>query len=62
MNSEFEGDISLSEELTEQDFHDVAQNGGTINIAGIGDAWLSNLLGNNGLICTYTKECQRNCN
>ncbi|MGO4419875.1 plantaricin C family lantibiotic [Streptomyces sp. MCAF7] len=58
MNPEFEGDISLMEELAEQDFHDVAHHGGT----SVMDPITSWFLGNNGIFCTLTKECQPNCN
>lgn len=60
MNPEFEGDIPLAEELAEQDFHDVAQHGGTM----LPDPLTSMYLGGGryGWFCTLTKECQPNCN
>ncbi|MDX3229893.1 plantaricin C family lantibiotic [Streptomyces sp. ME19-01-6] len=59
MQPEFEGDISLVEELAEQDFHDTTQNGGTL-----ADVFTSRYLGGGayGWFCTLTKECQPNCN
>ncbi|MEU1787921.1 plantaricin C family lantibiotic [Streptomyces sparsogenes] len=60
MNSEFEGDLSLVEELAEQDFHDVAQHGGTIELAHRISQYFGG--GGYGIFCTLTKECQPNCN
>jgi hypothetical protein len=67
MNSEFEGDLSLMEELAEQDFHEVAQHGGTlgpIEMATIIHRVSAHFGGNGGygMFCTMTKECQPNCN
>ena len=49
-------DITLFEELAEQDL--VQANGGTIP-PGTLASWY---LGNQGFVCTATKECQPNCN
>ena len=53
-------DITLFEELAEQDL--VQANGGTTGtyMASINAA--SWYLGNQGFVCTATKECQPNCN
>ncbi|ADI10110.1 hypothetical protein SBI_06990 [Streptomyces bingchenggensis BCW-1] len=67
MHQEFEGDISLVEELAEQDLHDAAQHGGTISpidtvkiIFRVSSHFGGN--GGFGLFCTLSKECQPNCN
>ncbi|MFD8377694.1 plantaricin C family lantibiotic [Streptomyces sp. NPDC059679] len=67
MHQEFEGDISLVEELAEQDLHDAAQHGGTITPGQLIPIYLrvSAHYGGNGgfgLFCTLSKECQPNCN
>lgn len=59
MNSEFEGDLPLMEELAEQDFHDVT-NGGTLTVAHRISQYFGG--GGYGFFCTLTKECQPNCN
>ncbi len=53
----FEGDVSLVEEIAEQDFDGVAYGACTTNTFSLSDA-----LGNHGGWCTLTKECQPNCN
>jgi hypothetical protein len=53
----YEGDISLLDEIAEQDFDGVAYGACTTNTFS-----LSNRLGNDGHFCTVTKECQSSCN
>ncbi|MFG2226067.1 plantaricin C family lantibiotic [Streptomyces sp. NPDC050161] len=53
----FEGDVSLIEEIAEQDFDGVAYGACTTNTFSLSDH-----VGNNGGWCTLTKECQPNCN
>ncbi|MHA6780233.1 plantaricin C family lantibiotic [Pseudonocardia saturnea] len=52
----YHGDISLLEEIAEQDFDGVAYGACTTNTFS-----LSNALGNDGYACTLTVECQPNC-
>ncbi|WP_236067570.1 plantaricin C family lantibiotic [Streptomyces brasiliscabiei] len=53
----YKGDIALLEEIQEQEFDGIAYGACTTNTFS-----LSNVLGNNGGVCTLTKECQVNCN
>jgi hypothetical protein len=53
----YKGDVSLIEEIEEQDFDGVAYGACSTNTFS-----LSNVLGNNGGWCTLTKECQSSCN
>ncbi|MEU9857301.1 plantaricin C family lantibiotic [Streptomyces sp. NPDC047974] len=53
----YDGDISLIEEISEQDFDGVAYGACSTNTFS-----LSDFLGNQGGWCTLTKECQPNCN
>lgn len=53
----YKGDVSLIEEIEEQDFDGVAYGACSTNTFS-----LSNVLGNHGGWCTLTKECQPNCN
>ncbi|MEF9886290.1 MULTISPECIES: plantaricin C family lantibiotic [unclassified Streptomyces] len=53
----YDGDISLIEEIAEQDFDGVAYGACSTNTFS-----LSDFLGNHGGWCTLTKECQPNCN
>lgn len=50
-------DIDLFEEISEQDFDSVAYGACTTNTFSLSDA-----LGNQGRWCTFTVECQPNCN
>lgn len=52
----YKGDLSLLEEIQEQDFDGVAYGACTTNTFSLSD-WL----GNKGGWCTLTKECQPNC-
>ncbi|GCD97072.1 plantaricin C family lantibiotic [Embleya hyalina] len=63
MNPMYEGDISLLEEIADQDLqHDAAYYAGTGSITITTITIFSNDLGNHGNWCTLTKECQRSCN
>ncbi len=53
----YKGDVSLVEEIAEQDFDGVAYGACTTNTFS-----LSNKVGNNGGWCTITKECTNACN
>jgi hypothetical protein len=53
----YQGDLSLLEEIEEQDFDGVAYGACTTNTFSLSDS-----LGNSGGWCTLTKECQPNCN
>ncbi|MFC4493361.1 plantaricin C family lantibiotic [Streptomyces ovatisporus] len=53
----YKGDVSLVEEIAEQDFDGVAYGACTTNTFSLSDA-----LGNTGGWCTLTVECQPNCN
>ncbi|MCT2594776.1 plantaricin C family lantibiotic [Streptomyces sp. N2-109] len=57
MSHEYEGDIALLEEISEQDFDGVAYGACSTNTFSLSDA-----AGNDGWWCTLTKECQRTCN
>ncbi|KUL26660.1 plantaricin C family lantibiotic [Streptomyces regalis] len=57
MESVYQGDIALIDEIAEQDFDGVAYGACTTNTFSLSDS-----LGNNGGWCTFTKECQPNCN
>ncbi|MFJ8539157.1 plantaricin C family lantibiotic [Streptomyces sp. NPDC093591] len=57
MESVYQGDIALIDEIAEQDFDGVAYGACTTNTFSLSDA-----LGNQGGWCTFTKECQPNCN
>ncbi|MBB1254255.1 plantaricin C family lantibiotic [Streptomyces alkaliterrae] len=57
MSHEYEGDIALLEEISEQDLDGVAHGAGGVNAFSFSDK-----LGNDGKWCTLTKECQRSCN
>jgi hypothetical protein len=53
----YKGDVSLVEEIAEQDFEGVAYGACTTNTFSLSDA-----LTNTGGWCTLTVECQPNCN
>ncbi|WP_309238006.1 plantaricin C family lantibiotic [Streptomyces albidus (ex Kaewkla and Franco 2022)] len=53
----YKGDVSLVEEIAEQDFDGVAYGACTTNTFSLSDA-----LTNTGGWCTLTVECQPNCN
>lgn len=53
----YEGDVSLLDEIAEQDFDSVAYGACSTNTFSLSDR-----LGNKGGYCTLTIECQPNCN
>lgn len=53
-------DITILEEIAEHDLQQVSGGRNTWN--NITEGPLSPILGNTGLWCTATKECQNNCN
>ena len=55
----YEGDLSLLEEIEEQDFEGVAYGG--LNACSTNTFSLSDALSNTGGWCTLTVECQPNC-